>query len=67
MKLLIIDDNRALIRGLKDFLDKDFVIDSAETAKKGLKVSGFARFQLGEGIEKKKENFAEEVAAQLKK
>ncbi|MCK9418815.1 MAG: translation elongation factor Ts [Nitrospirae bacterium] len=26
----------------------------------------FVRFQLGEGIEKKKENFAEEVAAQLK-
>jgi len=26
----------------------------------------FARYQLGEGIEKKKENFAEEVAAQLK-
>ncbi|RME14106.1 MAG: translation elongation factor Ts, partial [Bdellovibrio sp.] len=26
----------------------------------------FARFELGEGVEKKKENFAEEVAAQLK-
>ncbi len=26
----------------------------------------FVRYQLGEGIEKKKENFAEEVAAQLK-
>lgn len=26
----------------------------------------FSRFELGEGIEKKKENFAEEVAAQLK-
>jgi elongation factor Ts len=29
-------------------------------------VSKFVRLQLGEGIEKKKENFAEEVAAQLK-
>ena len=29
-------------------------------------VNRFVRFQLGEGIEKKKENFAEEVAAQLK-
>lgn len=29
-------------------------------------VSRFVRYQLGEGIEKKKENFAEEVAAQLK-
>ncbi len=26
----------------------------------------FVRYQLGEGIEKRKENFAEEVAAQLK-
>lgn len=29
-------------------------------------INRFVRFQLGEGIEKKKENFAEEVAAQLK-
>ena len=29
--------------------------------------TGFVRFQLGEGIEVKQENFAEEVAAQLKK
>jgi len=29
-------------------------------------VNRFVRYQLGEGIEKKKENFAEEVAAQLK-
>jgi elongation factor Ts len=38
-----------------------------ENTKKGAKVAAFSRFQLGEGIEKKKENFAEEVAAQLKK
>ncbi|HUB93514.1 MAG TPA: response regulator transcription factor [Verrucomicrobiae bacterium] len=36
MKLLVIDDNRALIRSLRDFLGKDYVVDSAETAKKGL-------------------------------
>ena len=30
------------------------------------KVKGFIRFETGEGIEKKKENFAEEVAAQMK-
>jgi elongation factor Ts len=29
-------------------------------------INRFVRYQLGEGIEKKKENFAEEVAAQLK-
>ena len=33
---------------------------------KGAVVSRFARFQVGEGIEKKKECFAEEVASQLK-
>lgn len=33
---------------------------------KGAAVNRFARYQVGEGIEKKKENFAEEVASQLK-
>jgi elongation factor Ts len=33
---------------------------------KGAKLSGFLRFQLGEGIEKKTQNFAEEVAAVVK-
>lgn len=36
MKLLIIDDNRALTRSLKEFLGKDFVIESAATAKDGI-------------------------------
>jgi elongation factor Ts len=40
---------------IKDVLKK---VDAA--------VNRFVRYQLGEGIEKKKENFAEEVAAQLK-
>jgi elongation factor Ts len=31
---------------------------------KGAKVNGFIRFEVGEGVEKKQENFAEEVAAQ---
>jgi len=34
--------------------------------KAGATVNRFTRYQLGEGIEKKKENFADEVAAQLK-
>jgi elongation factor Ts len=33
---------------------------------KGAEINRFVRFQLGEGIEKKKADFAEEVAAQLK-
>jgi len=39
MKLLVIDDNRALIRSLKEFLGKDFVIDAASTAKDGLRLA----------------------------
>jgi elongation factor Ts len=38
----------------------------ADQTVKGVTVAAFARFQLGEGIEKKQENFADEVAAQLK-
>jgi elongation factor Ts len=56
------------------FLEQAFIKDPnvsvlkhVENTKKGLKVSGFSRFQLGEGVEKKKEDFAAEVAAQLKK
>lgn len=36
-----------------------------ESADKNLKISRFVRYALGEGIEKKQENFAAEVAAQL--
>lgn len=43
-------------RRVKDMLAK----------KGGMTVRRFVRYQLGEGIEKKKENFAEEVAAQIK-
>ena len=42
----------------------------ASVAKKiggDIKVTGFTRYAKGEGIEKKEENFAEEVAAQMKK
>ena len=46
-----------------------FVKDSEKTIKDVLgdvKVTEFTRFQLGEGIEKKEEDFAAEVAAQMK-
>ena len=33
---------------------------------KGGKVDSFVRFEVGEGIEKRQDNFAEEVAAQMK-
>lgn len=52
------------------FLEQPFVKDPSlsvqkyvDAQKKGLKVKGFSRFQLGEGIEKKKDDFAAEVAA----
>ena len=35
-------------------------------AAKGAKVLGFTRFEVGEGIEKKEENFADEVMAQVR-
>ena len=34
--------------------------------EKGAKVNGFVRYEVGEGIEKKEDNFAEEVMAQAK-
>jgi elongation factor Ts len=38
----------------------------ADSIKAGAKVQGFAYFKLGEGIEKKKEDFAAEVASMMK-
>ena len=39
-----------------------------KTAKIGEKISirRFVRFEMGEGLEKRQDNFAEEVAAQMK-
>ena len=50
-------------------IEQIFVKDTEKTVKdvlKGAKVLQFARYQLGEGIEKKQEDFAAEVAAQIK-
>lgn len=51
-------------------LGQPFVKDSEQTvekllARKAAKVNGFTMFVVGEGIEKKTENFAEEVKAQM--
>jgi elongation factor Ts len=48
-----------------------FVKDPDTTVEKllkaaGARVTGFVRFEVGEGIEKKQENFADEVMAQVK-
>ncbi|MBW3567841.1 MAG: translation elongation factor Ts [Proteobacteria bacterium] len=52
-------------------LGQPFVKDPDQTVEKllkahGAKVHSFVRFEVGEGIEKKEENFAEEVMAQAK-
>ena len=50
-------------------LEQVFVKDPEKTIKDvlgGVEVHRFARYQLGEGIEKKQEDFAAEVAAQIK-
>ncbi len=51
-------------------LGQPFVKDPDQTVGKllaaaGAKVAGYVRFELGEGIEKKQENFADEVMAQV--
>jgi len=52
-------------------LGQPFVKDPDQTVEKLLKgakatVAGFVRYEVGEGLEKKTENFAEEVMAQVK-
>ena len=52
-------------------LGQNFVMDDDVTVgklleKDGATISGFARFEVGEGIEKKQENFVEEVMAQAR-
>lgn len=49
-----------------DLKIKDYVKETGKKVGCELKVVRFNRFELGEGIEKKVENFAEEVAAQMK-
>jgi elongation factor Ts len=51
---------------IKDPDGKLKIKDLLKKAGANVVLNHFVRYQLGEGIEKKKENFAEEVAAQLK-
>ena len=47
--------------------DKKSVEDAIKDIDDSIKVTDYIRFELGEGIEKKKEDFAAEVAAQINK
>ncbi|KNZ41648.1 elongation factor Ts [Acetobacterium bakii] len=49
-----------------DLTIEDLVKEQIMTIGENVKIRRFARFQMGEGLEKKTENFAEEVAKQLK-
>lgn len=42
-----------------------YVADVAKATGSNLEIKGFVRYETGEGIEKKEENFAEEVAKQM--
>lgn len=53
-------------------LEQNFVKDPDQKVKqyvsdKGASVKSFSRFEVGEGMEKREENFAEEVKSQMKK
>ena len=45
----------------------DAITEAIATVGENIKVRRFSRYVLGEGIEKKEENFADEVAAQMQK
>ncbi len=49
-----------------DLTIKQLIADVAKKVGSEIKVARVVRFEVGEGIEKKEENFAEEVAKQLK-
>jgi elongation factor Ts len=46
---------------------KKVVEEAAKQAGTSITVAKFVRFEMGEGIEKRKDNFAQEIAEQLKK
>ena len=48
-----------------DLTVKKVIANTAAKLGKDIKVSGVQRFEVGEGIEKKSENFADEVAKQM--
>ena len=48
-----------------DLTVKQYVDEAAQELGKPIRVASMVRFEVGEGIEKKEENFAEEVAKQM--
>lgn len=50
-----------------DITVKKYIENTAKNLGKAIKISGVQRYEVGEGIEKKTENFADEVAKQMGK
>ena len=50
-----------------DLSVQEYVEESAKAIGKDIKVASMARYEVGEGLEKKEEDFAAEVAAQMNK
>ena len=57
--------NQASLRDDKKTLEQ-YVTEVASVIREKIQVRRFVRFELGQGIEKKEENFADEVAAMMK-
>ena len=47
--------------------DQNLTIKQMLAAKRGLKVLQFVRYEMGEGLQKREDNFADEVMSQMKK
>ena len=45
---------------------EDVLKEKISTIGENIKIRRFTRFEMGEGLEKKEENFADEVAQQIK-
>ena len=58
--------NQAFIKDPSMTIEK-LVKSYADKTGKALSIKRFVRFEMGEGLEKRSDNFAEEVAAQMKK
>ena len=50
-----------------DFTVKQYIENKAEEIGSSVKLINVVRYEVGEGMEKKEENFAEEVAKQIGK
>ena len=50
-----------------DVTVEQYIAETVATIGENIKVRRFVRYEMGEGLEKKQENFAEEVMSQIKK